>query len=95
MKILCPKCGSGALPEKKGQAIGSIIGITSGGLAALIASSRETEGGNPIERAATILLNVLAASSFGGITGSRVGKLIDENIFPRYQCSKCGNLFRR
>lgn len=95
MKIFCSKCGSIAQPAKRGQAIGSMLGITSGGMAALIASSRETDGYGPVERTAAILLSVLAAASFGGLAGSRVGKLIDENVFPRYKCSKCGNSFHK
>lgn len=95
MKTICPKCGSAARPVTKAQAVGSMLGIAAGGLAALIASVRETSGYGPVERATAVILSVLGTASFGGVTGARVGKLLDEHVIQRYQCTQCGNFFRR
>lgn len=94
MKISCPQCGATARPVTRGQALGSVLGITSGGILALLGAVRETSGYGPAERAAAIVLSVLGAASFGGLTGSRVGKLVDEHTLQRYRCSKCRREFR-
>lgn len=94
MKISCPKCGAAARPVTRGQAVGSVLGITSGGILALLAALRETSGYGPVERTAAIVLSVLGAASFGGLTGSQVGKLIDEQAVRQYRCPKCLKKFR-
>ncbi len=94
MKISCPLCGTASRPITRGQTIGSVLGITSGGILALLGTVRETSGYGPVERAAAVILGVLGAASFGGLTGSRVGKLIDEHAIRHYRCPKCRKEFR-
>lgn len=94
MKISCPRCGTASRPLTRGQAIGSVLGITSGGILALLGTVRETSGYGPVERAAAVILGVLGAASFGGLTGSRVGKLIDEHVVRYAYCPRCHIRFK-
>lgn len=94
MKISCPHCGTASRPITRGQTIGSVLGITSGGILALLGTVRETSGYGPVERAAAVILSVLGAASFGGLTGSRVGKLIDEHVVRYTYCPRCHIRFK-
>ncbi len=94
MKISCPHCGASARPVTRAQETASVLGIVTGGVAGFIAALRETDGCGPIERSAIIVLSVLGSASFGGLTGSRVGKLIDEQAVRLYRCPKCLTEFR-
>lgn len=94
MKVSCPQCGATAHSVTRGQAVGSVLGITSGGVLALLGALRETSGYGPVERTAAIVLSVLGAASFGGLTGSRVGKLLDEHVVRYSYCPHCRCRFK-
>lgn len=94
MKISCPHCGASARPVTRAQETASVLGIVTGGVAGFIAALRETDGCGQIERSAVIVLSVLGSASFGGLTGSRVGKLIDEQLIRSAYCFRCRSRFK-
>lgn len=106
VKILCPQCGCSANLLGHAQAIGTATGVTAGAVGVLAGILARTQtvasavrclgiSGAAIGSAANVVISLLAAASFGGVTGAQAGKLVDEHLISIYKCPKCGTQFKR
>lgn len=97
MKVFCPKCSTIAHPINYARGPATLAGIVAGGggvIAHIVNGIRSGARFGPVGAALGSVLTVLFAASTGGISGSQVGRLIDENVIGHWHCSKCGHKFK-
>ncbi len=106
MSIQCPQCQSRRISTKNfGKKAGGVIGTAGGGIsgAAGALSGAEVGGmvgsvGGPVGIALGALsgaiLGGLLGAATGGITGSKLGEVIDQRLLDNYVCRDCGHTFR-
>lgn len=101
MKVYCPKCSQPAIPINYTRGASTAVGIVSGGgciIAGMVNGARAGSclGATGIAVGSVVgaTMAVLFGASSGGITGSQVGRMIDENIIGRWRCTKCGHRFK-
>jgi len=105
MSIQCPQCHSRRISTKNfGKKAGGVIGTIGGGVsgAAGALSGAEFGGmvgvvGGPLGIALGALsgavLGGLVGAATGGITGSKLGEVIDQRVLDNYGCRDCGHTF--
>jgi hypothetical protein len=105
MSIHCPACNSAQIITKDvGKKTGGVIGTVGGGVsgAAGAFSGAEFGGmvgavGGPVGIALGALsgaiLGGLVGAATGGITGSKIGEVIDLRVLNNYVCRDCGHSF--
>ena len=105
MSIHCPACNSSQIITKDvGKKTGGVIGTIGGGVsgAAGALSGAEFGGmvgavGGPLGIALGALsgavLGGLIGAATGGITGSKLGEVIDQRVLDNYGCRDCGHTF--
>jgi DNA-directed RNA polymerase subunit RPC12/RpoP len=105
MSIQCPQCQSLRISSKDvGKRAGAVIGTVGGGVsgAAGALSGAEFGGmvgavGGPVGIALGALsgaiLGGLVGAATGGITGSKLGEVIDQRVLDNYVCRDCGHTF--
>lgn len=101
VKIFCPQCSTPANPVHCARNLGTAIGIVAGGTSVVSGMVQGAKAGSAfgpagiaIGVAAGSLLRILFGISSGGLLGSQVGRLIDENLIGFYRCPKCHAIFK-
>jgi outer membrane lipoprotein SlyB len=79
-KHKCPRCGTDEYmtPCDTAQKIGTLFGLA----VSLSTRMLGAATGGPA--------GALAAALAGAVAGQKLGELLDDHVFRKYRCSKCG-----